>query len=208
MKATRGAAAALAIVLLIGGTLLARRDRSVERERETETSAVGAASESAAEVAPADAPASSSTAGEARPDPCPAGRTLNMEVIDTIEREGRVALDPALARSLLLASQDPEHLAVAALVGRDPADRVADIVRAMAAGRQNPAVVWTAVQICDGAGANATCPAKDWEAALLELDGQNSEVWIHVAEARWQRGDIAAALEATQRAAAAAETRT
>ena len=49
-------------------------------------------------------------------------------------------------------------------------------------------------------------PGPAVEDQLLKLDGQNSEVWIHVAARRLERGDSKGALAALQRAASATET--
>jgi hypothetical protein len=106
----------------------------------------------------------------------------------------------------LLVSRDAEHLAAAAMMTRNPRDRVADITRAMAAGSQNAAIVWLAVQICGAANGVVPCPEREWEERLLRLDGENSEAWIHVAARRLGRGESVAAFDAIQRAAAAAET--
>lgn len=112
----------------------------------------------------------------------------------------------AEARERLLASRDAEHLAAAALLSRNVSERVDDITSAFATGRQNPAIVWQAVRICAAAGNAVPCPAQQWEDQLLKLDGQNSEVWIHVAVRRLDRGDGKGALAALQRAASATET--
>jgi hypothetical protein len=106
----------------------------------------------------------------------------------------------------LLVSRDAEHLAAAALLSRNARDRVDDITNALAADRQNVLVAWTAVQICAAAGAVVPCPARQWEEQLLRLDGQNSEVLIHIAARRLERGDGNGALNAVQRAAAAPES--
>ena len=112
----------------------------------------------------------------------------------------------AEARERLLASRDSEHLAAAALLSLNVSERVDDITSAFATGRQNPAIVWTAVRICAAAGDAVPCPAQQWEDQLLKLDWQNSEVWIHVATRRLERGDGKGALAALQRAASATET--
>jgi hypothetical protein len=121
----------------------------------------------------------------------------------TATRPRPLRVNGAGAREQLLVSRDAEHLAAAALLSRNARDRVDDITRALATGRQNPAVVWTAVQICAAADDQIACPAQEWEDRLLDLDGQNSEVWIHVAVRRLERGDARRALDAVQRAAAA-----
>ncbi len=89
---------------------------------------------------------------------------------------------------------------------RNVSERVDDITSAFATGRQNPAIVWMAVRICAAAGDAVPCPAQQWEDQLLKLDGQNSEVWIHVAARRLERGDGKGALAALQRASSATET--
>jgi hypothetical protein len=151
----------------------------------------------------AGAPVPSTTAVSAHSlAPCAANEPASEVSAGDAARRGL-----AQARERLLASREAEHLAAAALLARNNRDRVADVTRAMAVGQDNATVAWLALRICDGAGAGVTCPATQWEDELRRLDGQNTEVWINVAIRRLARGERKEALEAMQRAGAAAETR-
>jgi hypothetical protein len=77
----------------------------------------------------------------------------------------------------------------------------------MAIGIRDATVVWSAVLLCDRAPQELRCPAQEWEDELIELDSENSQVWIRVAASRYELGDAAKALYALHRAAAAAGTR-
>jgi hypothetical protein len=115
--------------------------------------------------------------------------------------------DTYVIRERLLQSQDPEHLAAAALFADSAADQVADITKALAAGPGNAMLLSIAVQICDDAIDAVECPLEHWEDELLRVDGQNRHAWIRVATNRMRRGEPQAAFEAMQRAASALETR-
>jgi hypothetical protein len=77
----------------------------------------------------------------------------------------------------------------------------------MGTGVRDATVVWSAVLLCDREPDELRCPGQQWEDQLVELDGENSQVWIRVAASRYEQGDEARALEALHRAAAAAGTR-
>lgn len=124
-----------------------------------------------------------------------------------LDESKRTPAEETAARNTLLASQSPEVLASVALLSQDPAERMDAMTRAMATGRRDATVAWSAVLICDSAPADLQCPAQEWEDELLTLDKENSQVWIRVAASRYEQGDFVKALDALHRAAAAAETR-
>ena len=206
------AAAIAAVVLAIVVVFVLRlRTELVDAVPRTESSITAAAEEPAidpvaedpvpladVDTAPVTAPCVSSEAAT----PARAARTARQ----TTARAAIVQRNIAAARERLLDSRDAEHLAAAALLSRNVSERVDDITSAFATGRQNAAIVWTAVRICAEAGDAVPCPAQQWEDQLLKLDVQNSEVWIHVAVRRLERGDAKGALAALQRAASATET--
>ncbi len=202
-------AAAIAAVVLTVVVVLVLRLRTELADAVPRTSTIPeAAEEPTREPAAADpatladvdaSPSAASCVSSEPPTPFRAARTAAL-------RAAIFNRNIAEARERLLASRDAEHLAAAALLSRNASERVDDITSAFAAGRQNPAIVWTAVRICAAAGNAVPCPAQEWEDQLLKLDGQNSEVWIHVAARRRERGDGKGALAALQRAASATET--
>lgn len=114
---------------------------------------------------------------------------------------------PAVVKERLAVSIDAEHLLVAAMF-EERVDRMELIGRAMAANKDNPLVVWYAVNWCSKYHEQTGCPLVSWESQLLRLDGQNSEAWIRVAANRLQAGDEQAGLRALQQAASASESRT
>ncbi|HEX7236973.1 MAG TPA: hypothetical protein VF405_08440 [Gammaproteobacteria bacterium] len=158
-----------------------------------------------ARTVPADVSAAPANAETAPPSPARCVSSDSARVRRTQQSNRNLGLSGSLWRERLLVSLDAEHLAAAAMMTRNPRSRVEDITRAMAAGSQNAAIVWHAVQICGAAGGVVPCPEREWEEQLLKLDGENSEAWIHVAARRLARGE-STAFYAIQRAASAAET--
>jgi hypothetical protein len=193
-----GAAAVAAVVLAVVVALVLRlRTELAEAVPRTASTIADAAEEAASH--PAGGDASSSVAdGTAPAAACVSSESATIPAT----RPRPLRLSGAGARELLLVSRDAEHLAAAALLSRNARERVDDITRALATGRQNVVIAWTAVQICAAAG-DVSCPAQEWEEQLLKLDGQNSEVWIQVAARRLEGGDVRGALDAVQRAASA-----
>ena len=196
-----GAAAIAAVVLAAVVVLVLRlRTELADAVPRTESTIADAVAEEAAGE-PADVAAASVAAVETEPS---AASCMSSEsAAEPAARSRLFRLNIGRARESLLVSRDAEHLAAAALLSRNASERVDDITRALATGRQNPTVVWTAVLICAAADNQVPCPAREWEEQLLKLDGQNSEVWIHVAARRLERGDAIEAFEAMQRAASA-----
>ena len=106
-------------------------------------------------------------------------------------------------RERLLTSHDPEHLASAALLATEPAERIGLIKRALSSGGHTPVILWVAARICDNTRDQDSCPADELSERLLAIDPLNSETWMRAA-VRWlKNGDDARALEAVQRAGAA-----
>ncbi len=197
-----GAAAIAAIVLAAVVVLVFRlRTELADAVPRTESTIADAGVEAAA--APAEVDAAPLAAVEAAFAVASCVSSEPATVPATRPRPRPIRLDGTNARVQLLVSRDAEHLAAAALLSRNARERVDDITRAFAIGRQNPAVVWTAVLICAAADNLIPCPAREWEDQLLKLDGENSEAWMHVAARRLERGEARAALDAMQRAAAA-----
>lgn len=108
----------------------------------------------------------------------------------------------------LLASTDPEHLIVAAALENEPTNRIELLRKAMEKGIDDPLVLWNAISLCSDRRLKMTCREVSWEIQLLEIDGQNSEVWIRIAANRLLAGDDAGALQAIQQAAVAPESNT
>ena len=108
----------------------------------------------------------------------------------------------------LAASSSAEHLHVAALLERDPANRLKLIARADPGSASDPLLLRDAVRFCQDAGEEQSCPLIEWEQRLVAVDGENSEAWIFVAANRFEAGEEQQALKALQRAATASESRT
>jgi hypothetical protein len=202
--ALHGAAAVAAIILATVVALVLRVRTELADSVPRVESTIAAVVAEAATVAPAAVDAAPLSAVEIAPavDTCVSSEPARVPPT----RPRPIRLNGTDARERLLVSRDAEHLAAAALLSRNVRYRVSDITRALATGRQNPAVVWTAVQICAAANDQVPCPAQQWEEQLLKLDGENSEVWIHIAARRLERGDARAALDAMQRAASTPES--
>lgn len=195
-----GAAAIAAVVLAVVVVFVLRlRTELAEAVPRTASTIEDSAEEAADVSADVDAPSFAAVETASLAALCVSSESATVPVT----RPRPFRLSGAGARELLLVSRDAEHLAAAALLSRNARERVDDITRALATGRQNAVIAWTAVQICAAAGDAVPCPAQEWEEQLLKLDGQNSEVWIQVAARRLDRGDARGALDAVQRAAAA-----
>jgi hypothetical protein len=185
-------AAAIAIAVLLA---FLWRDRTAASSAEADLpqgsrlTRVGGANISPAAAAPGDNCAT--TAEPAAPGEVPD------EIIDR---------DTFGIRERLVQSQDPEHLAAAALFADSAADQVEDITKALAAGPGNALLLGIAVRICDEAIDAVDCPIEKWEDEWLRVDGQNRYAWVRVAANRMRRGEPQAALNAMQHAASAAET--
>ncbi len=195
-----GAAAIAAVVLAAVVVLVFRlRTELADAVPRAESTIADAVVE--APAAPAEVDAAPLAASESAPaaDSCVSSKAASVPAT----RPRSIRLNGTNARVQLLVSRDAEHLAAAALLSRNARERVDDITRAFTIGRQNPAIVWTAVLICAAADSQIPCPAREWEDQLLKLDGENSEAWMHVAARRLERGETRAALDALQRAAAA-----
>lgn len=140
-------------------------------------------------------------ASEAQPS-CDNGQTGESQISDSQFDIPDDALAQAAER--LAVSPDARHRVVAALLDRQ-SDRLHERIRgALAAGPRDPVVLWQIYSLCRVEGHGCAPPGV--EAALTDLDGENSEVWIRVAARRYRNGQHAEALEAVTRAAAAAET--
>ena len=107
----------------------------------------------------------------------------------------------------LSVSSAAEHLHLAALLDSGSASRVELIDRAVSLSPNDAFVLWGAVHICTEERNATSCPLRDWEKRLLDIDGQNSESWLRVAANRYQAGDPDSALDALRHAATSAETR-
>lgn len=111
------------------------------------------------------------------------------------------------ATERLAASSDAEHRHVAAILESNPAKRIEYLKSAVLKSGNNAFLLWDAVRICSSLTGETSCPLPDWEARLLAVDGQNSEVWVRIAANRLRAGDEDGALQAMQRAAVSPESR-
>lgn len=121
--------------------------------------------------------------------------------------EARYEEELLRVKERLIASEDPEHLHVAALLAKEPSRRVALISRSLTVGGDSALRVWGAVNICVQAIGKTDCPLEDWTARLVTLDSQNGEAWLLLASNRISSGDESGALVAMQRAASATASR-
>lgn len=139
----------------------------------------------------------------------PAGRRVRRSSPEEREQdEAAEATERATLRGRLHATGNPEYLAAAALLARESvSDRTGLITQALATGGNNPLILWTAVPMCSGAAGKELCPVDELSDRLIALEPQNSETWMLAAVRRLRRGDEAGALDAVQRAGAAAESR-
>ncbi|MEM1152694.1 MAG: hypothetical protein AAGI44_01040 [Pseudomonadota bacterium] len=117
----------------------------------------------------------------------------------------RLQNDINKTKRTLIASSDPEHKHVSALLEEDPILRI-DLISQALEAHADAYLLWDAVRICADSLNETGCPISEWEKKMLDVDGQNSEAWIRAAANRYESGDLGSAYAAMQQAAVAAES--
>ncbi len=111
------------------------------------------------------------------------------------------------ARKQLRASTMREHLHARAMMTNDSAERLKMLSQVLHDDPNNLLALWHAVHACAKLSRDFGCPFQEWEQRLIQLDGQNSRLWLLVASNQYNAGETTDALESMKRAATSAESR-
>ncbi len=159
----------------------------------------------------------------------PAGPERSKDTIATTLSEDCLVLNPALnppftdeksrqietdmatrmstARKQLRASKMREHRHVRAMMTKDYAERLKLLSQVLNDDPNNLLALWHAAHTCADLSRDLGCPFREWEQRLMQLDSQNSRVWLFVASNQYKAGKTADALDSLKRAATSAESR-
>ena len=121
---------------------------------------------------------------------------IDQEFLDSLEQK-RVEF-----ASLLMHSQDPEHLLVAALIGfdRKSNEHFAAMESALAADPDNPLTLWNFLHACSLHLEETVCQDGSIEKRAVLADGSNGALWGRIAGYRFRRGDKMGAFDALLKA--------
>ena len=109
------------------------------------------------------------------------------------------------ARSTLGVSSQLELRLFAAQLADSPDDRIDIFRRTIDSGDVSPHFLWSAVNACLIYRERVPCPAEDWLKRLLDVDSENSEVWMRAAAFYYATDDLDRAKQALERASIAYE---